>query len=123
MSLGHKNNFKEFFKGLINKSKGNSQKSFMDFLKHLGQKYRNTGKAIKIIDVSNEDGCFIFFLEDYSKWKIEATIKPPSMKWSRGDKIVVAGSRGGFERMELYHIRNTSLEDESFCIFQGFMEQ
>lgn len=122
MSLGQGNNFKDFFGGLINKSKRDSQKSFMDFLKNLGQKYRNTGKQIKIIDVSKEAGCFIFFLEDYSKWKIETTIKPPSLEWSRGDEVIVTGSRGGFERMELYSIRNTSLDDEALCIFQGFME-
>jgi hypothetical protein len=61
LSLGHKNNFKEFFKGLINKSKGDSQKSFMDFLKSLGQKYRNTGKPIKIIDVTTKMVVLFFF--------------------------------------------------------------
>lgn len=123
MSLGQKYNFKNLFEGLINKSKGDSQKSFMDFLKSLGQKYRNTGKPIKIIDVYKEDGCFIFFLEDHSKWKIETTIKPPSWDWSRWDEIIVTGSRGGSGRMELYNIRNTSLEDEALCIFQGFMKE
>jgi endonuclease YncB( thermonuclease family) len=49
--------------------------------------------------------------------------KTSVVKWSRGDEIVVTGSRGGSGRMELYNIRNTSLEDESLCIFQGFMKQ
>ena len=123
MSLGQKYNFKNFLEGLLNKSNGDSQKSFMDFLKNLGQKYRNTGQPIKIIDAYKEDGVFIFFLEDHSKWKIEATIKPPSWDWSQGEVVVVTGSRGGGGRMELYNIKNTSLEDEALCIFQGFMEE
>lgn len=119
--IGNDEGFKNFFKGIIHKSKGGSQNSFMGLLKRLGQKYKNTNTPIKIVDVDKAEGSFI--LEDYSKWQFEITIKPPSFNWSQGDEVIVTGSRGGSDRMEIYNIRNTSLNDESLCIFKGFMEK
>lgn len=107
------------------KKKSNaSQKSLWDFLKdgrrNLGQKYRNTGKPIKIIDVNKEDGGFT--LEDYSQWKPDSFFRARIYYWSRGDEVIVTASQGGW-RMELYNVRNISLDDESLCTFHGFLEE
>lgn len=119
--IGKKGDFRKYIEGLLSKSKANSQGSFLSFIKRLGQRYKNTGVPLKIMDVNQGDDSFV--LEDYSRWKMAGLFKPPKWVWSRGDEVIVTGSRGGTERAEVYNIRNTSLEDEALCVFQGFVRE
>ena len=114
--------FKKFFDGLLKKkSTGDSQKSFLDFLKHLRHRYKNTGNPIKIRHI--EEDCSYMVLEDDSQWKVSHFLKPQPIYWSPGETVVVYAGRGGGSGVELYSIKNFAMKDDAHWTFHGFLEE
>lgn len=93
----------------------------MTFLKHLGHRYKNTGKNLRISQIDND--CSNMILEDGSRWKLNLTFRQQQIYWGVGEVVMVYAGRGGGWGVELYDINNLNEKDSAIWTFHGYEQE
>jgi hypothetical protein len=117
--LGQPEKFKAHIDAKFGKTK--EKCSFLASLKHLGLRYKNTGKELKISHIDSD--CSYMVLDDGSQWRLNLTFREQQIFWGIGESVMVYAGRGGGWSIELYDIKNLNENDSAIWTFHDYAQE